>query len=103
MFKANKQEAYIKGYKTVQPGTFKGRDGADVAYDGYTGIILSVFDKNGELVDITCRFPNTTPGQDLYAKLRNLNLMSKILVDVEIQFSKGGNTKYFIVGYEPAK
>lgn len=52
MFKAVKQEAYIKGYKTVQAGTFKGRDGVDVSYDGYTGIILSVFDKNGELVDV---------------------------------------------------
>ncbi len=105
MFTAKKQEAYLKGFKIVEPGTFKSKDdGHEVAYDGYRAVILCLNNKNGELIDCPCRIPNVPQGEEIYVKLRNLPIMTKISTDIEIQFGKDGKSpKYFITGFEVAK
>ena len=103
MFTAKKQEVYLKGYKTIESGTFKDEDGRDVPFDGYKQIILSVMNKNNEFVDVKCRIPNTSEYEQLYAKFIQTPLMTRLLVDVEIQISKSGTAKYFLTNMEIAK
>lgn len=103
MFVFKKNESYLKGFKIIEPGTFKGKNGEDIAYDGYKQITLSVPNKNDELVDIKCRIANTSEGDVLYMKLRQQPLMTKILIDGEVQVSASGNAKYFITNFEVAK
>lgn len=105
MFISKKQEAFVKGYKIVDPGTFKSSDdGHEIAYDGYRAVILCVKNKNGDLIDCPCRIPNGGNGEEIYVKLRNLSIMTKIFADIEIQFGKDGKSaKYFITGFDIAK
>lgn len=103
MFVSKKQEVYIKGFKNFEAGTFKGRDGEDIPYDAFKQVTFSVFNKNGELIDVKCRIPNNEQGENIYVGLRNLNLMTKLFADFEIQIAPSGSAKYFIVGYEVAK
>lgn len=98
MFKVKGQEFYLKGLKIVDPGSFKDSSGNDVSYDGYKQLIVSMYSKNDELVDIKCRFPNNSIGDDLYLKFRQIPLMTKLNGDFEIQVSKNGSSKFFIVG-----
>lgn len=103
MFVANKNVAYIKGFKVITPGSFKNDKGEEIPYDGYNQVLLSLMSKNDELVDVKCRIPNTTEGEKMYLSLKTLPLMTKILVNVEIQIAKSGSAKYFITGYEVSK
>lgn len=102
MFKAEAQEGFLKGFKNVEPGTYLDSNGVERAYDGYYRITLLVFNENGELIDVFCRIPKTPDGESMYVQLRNMNLMTKLLVDVEIHFTENGkNVRCFLVNFVP--
>ena len=102
MFTSKSQEAYIKNFKTIKPGSFKSESGEEVSYDGYQQVILSMFNKNEELVDIKLRIPNSKDGEAIYVGLKTLPLMTKVLIDAEIQVSASGSTKFFITNFVKA-
>lgn len=102
MLTSQNQEAYIKNFKTIKPGSFKSESGEEIAYDGYQQVTLSMFNKNGELVDIRFRIPNSKEGEAIYVGLKTLPLMTKIFIDVEIQVSASGSTKFFITSFAKA-
>lgn len=102
MFTAKSQECFLRGYKDVEPGTFNGKNGEEIPFDGFHQVTLSFFDKNSQLVDIKCRIPNSLEGDSLYKKICSVPLMSVLLVDLEIQVNKSGNAKYFVTSAELA-
>ena len=60
-------------------------------------------DKNGKLVDIKCRIPNSTDGALLVKKLSEVQLGSKIYIDLELQVSTKNSVKPFITNVTISK
>lgn len=103
MFEVKKVECFLKGIETVAPGSFKSDTGAEIAYDGYTRVTVSIKDKNGKYIDLKTRVANSTEGQELIRKLSAIELMSKFYGDFEVQFTASGASRVFMVGFSVIK
>lgn len=100
MLIAKEQFAMLKGYKDIDAGTFTGKDGEIIPYDGFHQVSLFFHTKNTDLVEVRCRIANTEEGNRLYEKVKTINPMTMLMVDVEVQISRSGSAKYFLTSVE---